>query len=258
MTSIRALDKAGSLPKGIDFGFDAEIPVNEFFPTIQGEAKYTGTPALFIRLQGCPVGCGFCDTKYTWDINKEDETKDINEIIEKKNLDHSKSEGNAKHKIFNVDELLQLCIDNQPDHIVFTGGEPCMHNLRGITTELDQYTHKNRQKRFTTQIETSGTFKINCDPRTWVTLSPKINMAGGLDVLKSSYERADEIKFPIGKQKHIDTLLKLVDDWYFPDHVQIWLQPLSQSKKATELCVETAMKHNFKLSLQTHKYANVR
>jgi len=41
-------------------------PINEMFQTIQGEGYYTGTPAIFVRLQGCPVHCQWCDTKYTW------------------------------------------------------------------------------------------------------------------------------------------------------------------------------------------------
>ena len=36
------------------------LKINEIFDTIQGEAHYTGTPATFIRLQGCPVGCKYC------------------------------------------------------------------------------------------------------------------------------------------------------------------------------------------------------
>ena len=47
------------------------LRINEVFPTIQGEATYTGTPATFIRLQGCPVGCSWCDTKHTWPIGLE-------------------------------------------------------------------------------------------------------------------------------------------------------------------------------------------
>ncbi len=47
--------------------------VNEIFETIQGEATYTGTPAVFVRLQGCPVGCPWCDTKHTWDVELDKE-----------------------------------------------------------------------------------------------------------------------------------------------------------------------------------------
>ena len=44
-------------------------PVNEIFQSIQGEATFTGTPSIFVRLQGCPVGCAWCDTKHTWEID---------------------------------------------------------------------------------------------------------------------------------------------------------------------------------------------
>jgi hypothetical protein len=45
------------------------LPVNEFFETVQGEATFTGMPSTFVRLQRCDVGCPWCDTKYTWDID---------------------------------------------------------------------------------------------------------------------------------------------------------------------------------------------
>ena len=148
------------------------IPINEFFETIQGEATFTGTPSLFLRVQKCPVGCSFCDTKYTWYVNDEDETKDINEIISKKELDYSKGEGNSKHIKLTIAEIIKLCHDSNMNHIVFTGGEPCIYDLKYLTYMLNNHANN----RFTTQIETSGTFEINCDDRTWVTLSPKIDM----------------------------------------------------------------------------------
>ena len=222
-----------------------KIFVNEFFSTIQGEATFVGTPSFFIRLQGCPVGCGFCDTKYTWYINDTNETNNIHEIKNENNRD------TPTYINLTTQEILSLCQQNTANHIVFTGGEPCLYDLTTITKQLHD------TKRFSTQIETSGTHEINCDPRTWVTLSPKIGMAGGYTVLESSYKRANEIKFPIGKQKHIDNLMQILDQHDFKN-IKIWLQPLSQSKKSTDLCVELAMKENFNLSLQTHKFINMR
>jgi 7-carboxy-7-deazaguanine synthase len=41
--------------------------VSEIFHSLQGEGPSAGVPAHFVRLQGCDVGCGWCDSKYTWD-----------------------------------------------------------------------------------------------------------------------------------------------------------------------------------------------
>ena len=43
--------------------------VAEVFYSIQGEGATAGTPAVFARLQGCTVGCAWCDTKYSWDAD---------------------------------------------------------------------------------------------------------------------------------------------------------------------------------------------
>ena len=45
--------------------------INEVFESIQGEGAHTGTPAIFVRLQGCPVGCSWCDTKHTWEVEPD-------------------------------------------------------------------------------------------------------------------------------------------------------------------------------------------
>jgi len=40
--------------------------VNEIFNSVQGEGVKAGVWSTFIRLQGCPVGCKWCDSVRTW------------------------------------------------------------------------------------------------------------------------------------------------------------------------------------------------
>lgn len=42
------------------------VRLSEAFLSLQGEGPSAGTPAHFVRLQGCDVGCSWCDTRYTW------------------------------------------------------------------------------------------------------------------------------------------------------------------------------------------------
>src|SRR5690348_12062123 len=55
-----------TLPVGVPT-LPITLRVAEVFRSLQGEGPSAGTPAHFLRLQGCDVGCHWCDTKYSWD-----------------------------------------------------------------------------------------------------------------------------------------------------------------------------------------------
>jgi 7-carboxy-7-deazaguanine synthase len=42
------------------------LRVNEIFYSLQGETSRVGLPTVFIRLTGCPLRCGYCDTDYAF------------------------------------------------------------------------------------------------------------------------------------------------------------------------------------------------
>lgn len=42
------------------------VKLTEIFLSIQGEADAVGWPTVFIRLTGCPLRCGYCDTTYSF------------------------------------------------------------------------------------------------------------------------------------------------------------------------------------------------
>jgi 7-carboxy-7-deazaguanine synthase len=40
--------------------------VTEIFYSVQGETSRVGLPTVFVRLTGCPLRCGYCDTAYAF------------------------------------------------------------------------------------------------------------------------------------------------------------------------------------------------
>lgn len=219
-----------------------KLPVNEIFETIQGEAEWTGTPAVFLRLQGCDVGCAWCDTKHTWEVKPEMRITPVDMIAKQEDSEH--------YGEMSVEDIMQALANYDAMHVVITGGEPCMYDLIELTTAIID---SGRQ----CQIETSGTYAVKADPLTWITVSPKIGMKGGYKVLPSVIAIASEIKHPVGKMDDIDRLQKEIIPWVSA-HADVWLQPLSQSQKATELCIQQATKNNYRVSIQTHKFIGVR
>ncbi len=217
--------------------------INELFETIQGEGSFTGQPSIFIRLQGCPVGCSWCDTKHTWDIELDDQVSP--EVMLTKTAETSQWSN------FTPEDIITLVKDKnfQAKHIVITGGEPCMVDLTPLCELFEQ-------QGYSTQIETSGTFEIITTAECWVTVSPKINMRGGYEVLASAMSRANEIKHPIATEQHVDDLKALLAK-HQVDNTPIYLQPISQKKRATELAIETCIANNWRLSVQVHKYIGI-
>jgi 7-carboxy-7-deazaguanine synthase len=42
------------------------LKLTEIFLSLQGEARSVGWPTVFVRLTGCPLRCGYCDTAYAF------------------------------------------------------------------------------------------------------------------------------------------------------------------------------------------------
>ncbi|HBH34894.1 MAG TPA: 7-carboxy-7-deazaguanine synthase QueE, partial [Gammaproteobacteria bacterium] len=72
------------------------LRITEIFCSLQGESRTTGWPTTFIRLTGCPLRCGYCDTAYAF---KGGEWLSLSEILQR------------------VDEI-------GVSHVTVTGGEP--------------------------------------------------------------------------------------------------------------------------------------
>jgi 7-carboxy-7-deazaguanine synthase len=121
--------------------------ISEIFLSLQGEGPSAGTPAHFIRLQGCDVGCHWCDTKYSWDFATGREL----------------SAGAA------CDEAEAL---GEAPLVVITGGEPLEHP--GLARLLEEALERWPR----VEVETSGIAPPpRSDPRLAWNLSPKLPSA---------------------------------------------------------------------------------
>ena len=83
--------------------------INTIYSTIEGEGIEIGTPKVFVRFQGCSVGCVNCDTPEAKDLNKGKEmgVTQIMEKIKKLKIKHvTLTGGNPMEQ--NLDDLLRL------------------------------------------------------------------------------------------------------------------------------------------------------
>jgi 7-carboxy-7-deazaguanine synthase len=166
-----------------------DLPVYETFYTWQGEGCHMGKPAFFIRLFGCPVHCPWCDSAGTWHPDH------IPETIDKRSISALVSDASQHNSAM----------------VVITGGEPCIHDLKDLTQEL-QKTGKR------VHLETSGAFPIK-GSFDWITLSPKI----WKKPIPSCLEQADEYKIIVDSLEAIDVWETEISV-YWKDK-SVWLHP---------------------------------
>ena len=112
--------------------------VNEIFYSIQGEGKFAGTPAVFVRFSGCNLACSWCDTDHS---NFVEMTRDELE-----------------------DAVGALLKDREGAIVVLTGGEPAL--------QLHEDEPLFRCFNTLVCIETNGTRPVPGWVE-WITVSPK-------------------------------------------------------------------------------------
>lgn len=238
--------------------FSDRYALNDIYPAIQGEGAKSGTPMIMIRLQGCDVGCPWCDTKETWRLSEANGLKGLREPGEFAST-FGKNRLWTRATAISIAEYANK-IRNDIRWTLISGGEPAEHHLSALVCAL-------RDEGFKIALETSGTAAGWQDVTwgiDWFCLSPKIGMPGGREVQEEAWLRADEIKMVVGKQRdidvlreHLDRIIPLRDKLTFVmrgnKRPVISLQPVSLSKTATTLCVETCLREGWNLSVQTHQ-----
>lgn len=105
--------------------------INSIYRATEGEGIHIGIPQIFVRFQGCHIGCVNCDTKETWDFDPAF-TKSLDEVMEQ------------------VETLSQNIIKR----VSITGGDPLhpshIPSLMSLVKEL-------KDRNFFINIEAAGT-----------------------------------------------------------------------------------------------------
>ena len=111
---------------------DQRLKITEVFYSLQGEALQVGLPTVFVRLTGCPLRCGYCDTTYSF---------------------HG---GDWR----SFDDLIEEIRAYGTPHVCVTGGEPlAQKNCAAFMQAL-------LAQGFSVSLETSGALDISVtDPR---------------------------------------------------------------------------------------------
>lgn len=129
--------------------------VNEIFYSLQGEGRWMGRPAVFVRMSGCNLKCPFCDTDF------------------------------RGYSEMSADDILSRCLEEGGEcrFIVLTGGEPSLQ----VDEQLISTLHR---AGYYLSMETNGTHAIP-EGIDWVTCSPKVDFTeGGEPIVK----QVDELK----------------------------------------------------------------
>jgi len=191
----------------------------EHFYTIQGEGKYSGRAAYFIRLAGCDVGCVWCDVKDSWD--------------------------SEKHPLVSLDEIVLPVFESKADFLVITGGEPAMYNLTSLCNLL-------KKKGLEIAIETSGCYPLKGDID-WYCFSPKKFKPP----VEEAYAKANELKVVISHPSDFEWAeehAKKVNG-----ACELYLQPeWSKQDRFLRAIIEyVKLNPKWKISLQTHKFMQI-
>jgi 7-carboxy-7-deazaguanine synthase len=202
------------------------LRLTEIFYSLQGESNTVGLPTVFIRLTGCPLRCGYCDTAYAFTGG---EKKTLPEII--------------------------AHVDNYAaSYITVTGGEPLAQP--GCLPLLSQLADKGYQ----VSLETSGALDVSdVDKRIVIVMDLKTPSSGELS--KNRYENInylqskDQIKFVIGTDEDYNWSKSILSQYDLINRCQILFSPVTGQMSPTLLAEKILQdKLLVRFQIQLHKY----
>ena len=182
------------------------LRISEIFYSLQGEARTVGFPTVFVRLTGCPLRCGYCDTEYAF----------------------------YGGQWLALDDILAQVRAFTPRYVTVTGGEPlaqrpCRELLAALCTQG-----------YAVSLETSGALDIaGIDPRVSIVMDLKTPGSG--EEKKNLFENIahlaakDQIKFVISDRTDYEWSRALLSERRLSDVCEILFSPCHGQLNPTDL-----------------------
>lgn len=204
----------------------SQLRITEIFYSLQGETRTIGIPTVFVRLTGCPLRCGYCDTSYAF-------------------------QGGSLQSIDSIIEKIQ---SYNTRYVTITGGEPlAQKNCHILLTKLCDLDYE-------VSLETSGALDVsNVDKRVIKILDLKTPGSGECDKnLFSNLEYiapTDQIKFVICNRHDFEWSKAIVDEHQLTTKCHVLFSPSHTEQPAHELADWILNSQlQVRMQIQLHKY----
>ena len=204
----------------------SRLRITEIFFSLQGESTLVGYPTVFVRLTGCPLRCGYCDTEYAFQGGDW----------------------------MSLDAIVEQVSAYQTRYVTVTGGEPlaqpnCLPLLQSLCDAGYQVS-----------LETSGALDISAtDPRVIRVMDLKTPDSG--EVERNLYDNIaclqphDQVKFIICSRSDYQWAKDMISKHGLNDRCEILLSPSHGQQDATELA-DWILQDQLpvRMQVQLHKY----
>lgn len=214
----------------------SDLQINDLFWTLQGEGRWTGGRALFVRLPFCNYDCPWCDTEY-----------------------------NSFKKI-SEDDFLKMARQEPARFAVITGGEPMAHkDLKRIIMLL-------KDEGFYIACETNGSFPIPSEID-FPTVSPKRFTKGkhtAFYIHDDALQKAREFKYVVDTDfdfsildRHKEpthaspVILSAAQDLTTPIRYSLTPEFSTMHDQLPRILAYIQKNPKWQLNLQTHKWIQI-
>jgi len=203
----------------------SQLRITEIFYSLQGESRSVGLPTVFVRLTGCPLRCGYCDTAYAFQGGEW----------------------------LGLDNILKQIAEFNCPNICVTGGEPLAQKA------CPEFLSLLCDEGYQVSLETSGAIDIAAvDERVVTVMDLKTPSSG--EVEKNLYsnidhlKKQDQLKFVISHREDFDWACAQLGKYDLTARCEVLFSPVFSELEPKQLADWILEEHlSVRMQVQLHK-----